>query len=94
VVDEDDSHTKDLLRARLEILEAMATVTSRRAELMAVVGSAADGDAALLKIRDHFGLNEMQAVAVLDLQVRRFAELERRRIADEAEEIRRRLSEV
>lgn len=34
-----------------------------------------------------FGLNEIQATAVLDLQARRFAEFERARLVQEREEI-------
>jgi len=82
------------MRDRLAILQAMAIAIERRHELMDVIGSAADADAARQEIMTHFAFSDMQAVAVLDLEVRRFADRERRGISDEADEIRRRLNQL
>jgi DNA gyrase subunit A len=88
---QDDPFAIDRMRDRLAILDAMSTVMERRQELMDVVASAADGDAARGEVSTRFGFSEVQALAVLDLQVRRFSERERRRIVEQAEEMRREL---
>ena len=77
----------------MTILQAMATVIERRHEFMDVIGSAADGDAAEQAIMTHFAFTHLQAHAVSDLQVRRFADRERRRISGEANGIRRLLDQ-
>jgi DNA gyrase subunit A len=88
---DDDPFAADRMRDRLAILDALSTVIERRQELMNVVASAADGDAARDDVIAHFGFNDVQALAVLDLQVRRFSIRERHRITEEANEIRRQL---
>jgi DNA gyrase/topoisomerase IV subunit A len=79
------------MRDRLAILDAMCTVIERRQDLMNVVASAADSDDGRAVISAHFGFNDTDATAVLDLQVRRFADRERRRILVEADGLRRQL---
>lgn len=79
------------MRDRLAILDAMSGVIERRQELMEVLASASDADAARGEIQTRFGFSEAQALAVLDLQVRRFAGRERSRIIEEAQDIRRQL---
>jgi len=88
----DDPLAEDHMRQRLEILEAMSTVIDRRNELMHVVSTAANGEAAQHAVMDHFKFTSVQAMAALDLQVRRFAGEQRRRIRDEADQIRHDLS--
>ena len=63
----------------------MAAVMGRREELFRVVGDAATGEAARDAVMAHFKFSSAQAIAALDLQVRRFADFERRRVLDEAE---------
>jgi DNA gyrase/topoisomerase IV subunit A len=81
------------VRDRLAILEAMSIVIERREDLMRLVGSANDADAPRHQVMAHFGFNEVQGLAVLDLQVRRFADQERRRIVEDANQLRRQLGE-
>lgn len=78
-------------RDRLQILDALAIALERRAELMDVVSGARDADQARSDLMTRFDLTDVQAAAVLDLQVRRFSELERGRIVAEREELRARL---
>jgi DNA gyrase subunit A len=73
---------------RLAILDALVTAIERRAELIEIVASAENADQARSQLATAFDLNEIQATAALDLQVRRFATRERQRINDERNEIR------
>lgn len=86
----DDPFAADRMRERLAILDAMSTVIDRRQELMDVVASAPDGDVARREVSVHFGFSDVQAHAVLELQVGRFTDRERRRISEEAIKIRHR----
>jgi DNA gyrase/topoisomerase IV subunit A len=83
-----DREQRELLLPRLELLDGLAAVLDRRDELMRVVGSAPSADLARTAVMATFELAEPQATAVLDLQVRRFAELDRHRILAERDEIR------
>jgi DNA gyrase/topoisomerase IV subunit A len=74
---------------RLEILDAFVTAVDGREQLMQIVASCANADQARRVVMEPFGLNEVQATAALDLQVRRFAGQERQRIVDERESLRR-----
>jgi DNA gyrase subunit A len=86
-----DPFEADRMRDRFAILDAMSIVIERRQELMDVVTSAADRDAARREVIAPFEFSDVQALAVSDLQVRRFADGERRRIKEQAEEVRRKL---
>ena len=84
----DDPDLANRIRERLEIVDALSRVLDRRHELFDVIDTARDADVARHAIMTRFGLNEVQAVAVLDLQVRRFAHAERQRISEEAQQLR------
>jgi DNA gyrase subunit A len=92
-VEHDDPFATERMRERLAILHAMSSVIERREEFMDVVGAAAGGEPALHAVMAHFELNEIQAHAVLDLQVRRFTDHERQRIAEQLDDLRRRLDQ-
>jgi DNA gyrase/topoisomerase IV subunit A len=77
----------ELLRIRLGVLDAFVIAIERREELMRVVGEAAGSDEAHTTVMQVFGLDEVQAHAVLDLQVRRFAT--RSAVIDERQSVRR-----
>ena len=74
VTDEADRHAISQLRERLAFLEAMSIVIERRQEPMEVVGSADDGETARRAVMRHFGFEETQSYAVLELPVRRFCD--------------------
>jgi DNA gyrase subunit A len=93
-VDDERPYSDEIRRheiARLEILDAFATTIERREELIRIVGAAADADKARRDLMDAFDLNEAQATAALDLQIRRFAHAERQHIAAEQQDIRTRI---
>jgi DNA gyrase subunit A len=91
---EDPRWAAEAAAARLSILDAMNIAVDRRDELMRLIGASPDADQARVAIQAAFGFDDVQAHAVLDLQIRRFAELERSRIARERESIQRSIGEA
>jgi DNA gyrase/topoisomerase IV subunit A len=72
---------------RLHILDALTTVIERRAEFLELVSEARSAEEACARLQAEWGLTEVQALAALDLQVRRFAGRERGRITAERGEL-------
>jgi DNA gyrase subunit A len=77
---------------RLEILEALVVGLERHSELFEIVWNSPDADAARFRIADTFGLSLVQATAIQDVQVRRFAAKERDRVIRERDGLREELS--
>lgn len=71
---------------RLHVLEALSLAVERRAELVDLVADAEDVTAAAAAL-GAWGLDDAQARAVLDLQVRRLAGRERERLSSERERL-------
>jgi DNA gyrase/topoisomerase IV subunit A len=67
----------------LEILDAFVIAMDRRDELMHIVSDTVDGDEAILRLKRVFALDDAQAHAVLDLQVRRFAGRQRQQVIED-----------
>jgi len=86
-----ESQRRHLLQ-RLGVLEAVIIAIDRRDELMQILATAVTVDEACRELGTSFGLNDAQAHAVLDLQVRRFAGQERQRIIEERDSVRAELS--
>lgn len=74
---------------RLEILDAIVAGIDRRQELLQIVSAAPSDEEARRQLGAAFGFNEGQAAAVLDIQVRRFATEQRRRISNERDQLQR-----
>jgi DNA gyrase subunit A len=83
----DDEERRRALE-RLEILDALAAAIERRVEVFDVIVSSPSADQARSGIVDLLGVSKVGATAVLDLQWRRLAELERSRIVRERDIIR------
>jgi DNA gyrase subunit A len=75
----------DLARAqeRAHILEGLKIALDNLDEVIATIRAAADVDAARSALIKQFSLTEVQANAILEMQLRRLAALERRKIEDE-----------
>ena len=69
----EDSKFRERTLQRLEILDALVIAVDRRAELMRTVAEAPRTEEARREASEVLGLNETQAVAVLDLKIWRFA---------------------
>jgi len=86
----------DLARAqeRAHILEGLKIALDNLDEVIATIRAAADVDAARQALIKRFGLTEVQANAILEMQLRRLAALERKKIEDEYRSIIQLISEL
>ncbi len=75
-------------RAREHILEGLKIAVDNIDEVIATIRKSKDADEAKTKLMTRFKLSEIQAVAILDMQLRKLAALERQKIEDELKAIR------
>ncbi len=74
-------------RARIHILEGLRIALQNLDEVIALIRKAPDVETARDRLMKRFRLTEIQAQAILDMQLRRLAALERKKIEDEYKEI-------
>jgi DNA gyrase subunit A len=79
-------------RERAHILEGLRIALEFLDEVIAVIRQSESADAARTALMERFGLSQVQAQAILDLQLRRLAALERQKIEDEYQEILARIA--
>jgi DNA gyrase subunit A len=82
--------TKYLLReaeARIHILRGLLKALDQLDAVIALIRASASADAARGGLMELLEIDEIQAVAILDMQLRRLAALERQRIIDEHDRI-------
>jgi DNA gyrase subunit A len=86
----------DLARAqeRAHILEGLKIALDNLDEVIATIRAAADVDTARTNLIKRFELTEVQANAILEMQLRRLAALERKKIEDEYTAIIKLISEL
>ncbi|MEP6680958.1 MAG: DNA gyrase subunit A [Chloroflexota bacterium] len=86
----------DLARAqeRAHILEGLKVALDNLDEVIKTIRAAADVDAARAQLMKRFGLSEPQANAILEMQLRRLAALERKKIEDEYLSVIRLIAEL
>ncbi|MEO7295183.1 MAG: DNA gyrase subunit A [Candidatus Limnocylindria bacterium] len=86
----------DLARAqeRAHILEGLKIALDNLDEVITTIRAAADVDAARSALMTRFALTEVQANAILEMQLRRLAALERKKIEDEYRAIIQLISEL
>jgi DNA gyrase subunit A len=86
----------DLARAqeRAHILEGLKVALDNLDDVIATIRAAADVDTARTALIKRFGLTEVQANAILEMQLRRLAALERKKIEDEYRAIIKLISEL
>jgi DNA gyrase subunit A len=70
-------------RARAHILEGLLIALANLDDVIQTIRKSADADIAKERLISRFGLTEIQAQAILDMQLRRLAALERQKIEDE-----------
>jgi DNA gyrase subunit A len=75
-------------KAREHILEGLKIAVDHIDEVIAIIKKSKDADEAKAKLMTKFGLSEIQTIAILDMQLRRLAALERQKIEDELAMIR------
>lgn len=79
-------------RERAHILEGLRIALQFLDEVIATIRQSESAEAARGALMERFGLSEVQAQAILDMQLRRLAALERQRIEDEYAEITARIA--
>jgi DNA gyrase subunit A len=76
---------------RSHILEGLMIALANLDEVIRTIREADDADTARDQLITRFNLTEVQAQAILDMQLRRLAALERQKIEDEHREVRERI---
>jgi DNA gyrase subunit A len=79
---------------REHIVVAVALSQERWREVGEIIVRASDADSARRSVAAEFGLDEVQATAVLDTQFRRISGADRDRVARELEELRQHISKL
>ncbi len=70
-------------RAREHILEGLKIAVDHIDEVISIIKKSKDADEAKKKLMARFGLSDLQTTAILDMQLRKLAALERQKIEDE-----------
>jgi len=70
-------------RARIHILEGLVKALDNLDEVIATIKKSKNTDDAKANLIKKFGFSEIQAIAILDMQLRRLSALERQKIEDE-----------
>ncbi|MFC2040811.1 DNA gyrase subunit A [Chloroflexota bacterium] len=74
-------------RARAHVLEGLKIALDQIDKVIATIRKSATAEKARQSLMADFGLSQVQAQAILDMQLRRLANLERRKILDEYAEV-------
>ncbi len=74
-------------RARAHILEGLTVALKHLDEIIALIKASTDVEAARVRLMKRFKLSELQANAILEMQLRRLAALERKKIETEYKEV-------
>ncbi len=81
-------------REREHILEGLMIALDNLDEVIATIRSSKDAETAKGNLIERFKLSEIQAQAILDMQLRRLAALERQKIEEEYKEIQKLISDL
>jgi DNA gyrase subunit A len=84
----------DKARARAHILEGLLIALANLDEVIQTIRQAPDADVAQQRLMTRFKLTERQAQAILDMQLRRLAALEREKIQEEQRQILERIANL
>lgn len=79
---------------RAHILRALLKALDQLDAVIALIRGSASADAARVGLMELLDIDEIQATAILDMQLRRLAALERQRIIDEYAELEARIAEL
>ncbi len=82
-------HDLEKARARAHILEGLKIALDYLDEVIKTIRQSPDVETAKERLMKRFKLDDIQAQAILDMQLRRLAALERKKIEDELAEVRK-----
>ncbi|MGH3442737.1 MAG: DNA topoisomerase (ATP-hydrolyzing), partial [Nitriliruptorales bacterium] len=88
------THRREKAAARAHILEGLLTALDHLDAVIALIRQAESAEVAKGELVGRFELTEAQAQAVLDMQLRRLAALERRKLKDEYDELQTLIAEL
>ena len=81
-------------RSRAHILEGLLIALANLDEVIQTIRQSPDAEQARLRVIARFKLSEVQAQAILDMQLRRLAALERQKIEDEQRQILKTIADL
>lgn len=81
-------------RARAHILEGLMIALANLDDVIQTIRQSTDAEVAKERLMSRFELSERQAQAILDMQLRRLAALERQKIEDEQRQILERIADL
>ncbi|NLW72062.1 MAG: DNA gyrase subunit A [Chloroflexi bacterium] len=84
----------DKAKKRAHILDGLLIALANLDAVIKTIRESPDADVAKARLMERFNLTEIQAQAILDMQLRRLAALERQKIEDEYEQLRRLIAEL
>ncbi|MEX2161216.1 MAG: DNA gyrase subunit A [Anaerolineales bacterium] len=82
----------DKAKARAHILQGLLKALANLDDVIDTIRKSKDADAAKAALMTRFKLSEKQSQAILDMQLRRLAALERKKIEDEHKEVKERVA--
>jgi DNA gyrase subunit A len=91
VIERRSRYELEARRARLHIVEGLLKALDILDEVIDTIRRSRTPETAHSNLMDKFGFSDPQATAILNMQLRRLAALERRRLVDEAQELRARI---
>ncbi len=81
-------------QARAHILDGLLIALANIDAVIETIRKSKDSEAAKARLMERFSLSEIQAVAILDMQLRRLAALEREKIETEHKEVLKRIAQL
>ncbi|MCL4367971.1 MAG: DNA topoisomerase 4 subunit A, partial [Actinobacteria bacterium] len=84
----------DKARARAHILDGLLVALANLDAVIKTIRESRDADAAKERLMSRFKLSELQAQAILDMQLRRLAALEREKIQEEHRQVVERIADL
>jgi DNA gyrase subunit A len=79
-------------RARAHVLEGLRIALANLDDVISTIRKSRDADNAKTRLMKRFKLTDVQAQAILDMQLRRLAALERKKIETEYDEVKKRIA--
>jgi DNA gyrase subunit A len=93
VIERRTSYRLRKARERAHVVEGLLIALDAIDEIIALIRGSQTADAAKAGLIEQFSLSEIQAQAILDMQLRRLAALERQKLQDEYDELMARIAE-
>ncbi len=87
-------HRREKAAARAHVLEGLLIALDHLDEVIALIRAADSADVARGQLMERYGLTEIQASAILDMQLRRLARLEAAKLAEEHAELVERIARL